>query len=154
MKRISLLLAALLIMGGMAMAQGARKGGRSIDPKKRAEHMTECMAKQYSLNDTQKKKLLEVNTAFVQKMGEFGKMKPKMRRGKKGQCQATDSCTCKKDREIAPRMSKEDRAKMRQEMKTSRESYEAGLKKILTNEQYAAYTKDRSEREQKRKGGK
>ena len=59
-------------------------------------------------------------------------MKPEMRQGKKGQSQATDSCTCKQDRRKAPRMSKEDREKMRQEMKASRESYEAGLKKIMT----------------------
>ena len=127
MKRISFLLAALLMMGGMVMAQGPRRGGQDMDPKTRAERMTERMAKEYSLNETQKKELLEVNMAFVQKMGE--------RPGK------------------APRMSKEDREKMRQEMKASRESYEAGLKKIMTKDQYAAYTKKQAEREQRRGGG-
>ena len=116
--------------------------------------MTERMAKEYSLNETQKKELLEVNMAFVQKMGERpGRMKPEMRQGKKGQSQATDSCTCKQDRRKAPRMSKEDREKMRQKMKASRESYEAGLKKIMTKDQYAAYTKKQAEREQRRGGG-
>ena len=147
MKRISFLLAALLMMGGMVMAQGPRRGGQDMDPKTRAERMTERMAKEYSLNETQKKELLEVNMAFVQKMGERpGRMKPEMR-------QATDSCTCKQDRRKAPRMSKEDREKMRQEMKASRESYEAGLKKIMTKDQYAAYTKKQAEREQRRGGG-
>ena len=70
MKRISFLLAALLMMGGMVMAQGPRRGGQDMDPKTRAERMTERMAKEYSLNETQKKELLEVNMAFVQKMGE------------------------------------------------------------------------------------
>ena len=154
MKRISFLLAALLMMGGMVMAQGPRRGGQDMDPKTRAERMTERMAKEYSLNETQKKELLEVNKAFVQKMGERpGRMKPEMRQGKKGQSQATDSCTCKQDRRKAPRMSKEDREKMRQEMKASRESYEAGLKKIMTKDQYAAYTKKQAEREQRRGGG-
>ena len=149
MKRISFLLAALLMMGGMVMAQGPRRGGQDMDPKTRAERMTERMAKEYSLNETQKKELLEVNMAFVQKMGERpGRMKPEMRQGKKGQSQATDSCTCKQDRRKAPRMSK-----MRQEMKASRESYEAGLKKIMTKDQYAAYTKKQAEREQRRGGG-
>ena len=144
MKRISFLLAALLMMGGMVMAQGPRRGGQDMDPKTRAERMTERMAKE----------LLEVNMAFVQKMGERpGRMKPEMRQGKKGQSQATDSCTCKQDRRKAPRMSKEDREKMRQEMKASRESYEAGLKKIMTKDQYAAYTKKQAEREQRRGGG-
>ena len=133
MKRISFLLAALLMMGGMVMAQGPRRGGQDMDPKTRAERMTERMAKEYSLNETQKKELLEVNMAFVQKMGERpGRMKPEMRQGKK---------------------SKEDREKMRQEMKASRESYEAGLKKIMTKDQYAAYTKKQAEREQRRGGG-
>ena len=143
MKRISFLLAALLMMGGMVMAQGPRRGGQDMDPKTRAERMTERMAKEYSLNETQKKELLEVNMAFVQKMGERpGRMKPEMRQGKKGQSQATDSCTCKQDRRKAPRMSKEDREKMRQE---------AGLKKIMTKDQYAAYTKKQAEREQSRR---
>ena len=79
MKRISFLLAALLMMGGMVMAQGPRRGGQDMDPKTRAERMTERMAKEYSLNETQKKELLEVNMAFVQKMGERpGRMKPEM----------------------------------------------------------------------------
>ena len=46
MKRISFLLAALLMMGGMAMAQGPRRGGQDMDPKTRAERMTERMAKE------------------------------------------------------------------------------------------------------------
>ena len=33
MKRISFLLAALLMMGGMVMAQGPRRGGQDMDPK-------------------------------------------------------------------------------------------------------------------------
>ena len=78
MKRISFLLAALLMMGGMVMAQGPRRGGQDMDPKTRAERMTERMAKEYSLNETQKKELLEVNMAFVQKMGE----RPGRRRGR------------------------------------------------------------------------
>ena len=49
MKRISFLLAALLMMGGMVMAQGPRRGGQDMDPKTRAERMTERMAKEYSL---------------------------------------------------------------------------------------------------------
>ena len=36
MKRISFLLAALLMMGGMVMAQGPRRGGQDMDPKTRA----------------------------------------------------------------------------------------------------------------------
>lgn len=155
MKRISFLLVALLMVGGMAMAQGPRRGGQNMDPKERAERMTERMAKEYSLNETQKKQLLEANMALMEKMGTRpGKMKPEMRQGKEGQSQATDSCTCKQDKRKAPRMSKEDREKMRQEMKASREVYDASLKKIMTKEQYEAYTKQKAERGPKRGGRK
>ena len=156
MKRIVFWMVALLLMSGVAMAQGNRQGGRQqMDPKTRAERMTERMVKEYSLNETQKKQLLEANMALMEKMGTRpGKMKPEMRQGKEGQSQATDSCTCKQDKRKAPRMSKEDREKMRQEMKASREAYDASLKKIMTKEQYEAYTKQKAERGPKRGGRK
>lgn len=112
MKRISFLMIALLLVGGMAMAQAPRKGDkRKVDPKERAERMTERMAKEFSLTDAQKKELLTANMALVEK----------------------------------------DCEKMRQEMKASREAYDGQLKKILTKEQYAAYTKKQAEREQRRR---
>lgn len=59
---------ALLLMGSVTMAQGHRKGGnRKVDPKERAERMTERMAKELSLNDAQKKELLDANKAFIEK---------------------------------------------------------------------------------------
>lgn len=66
MKRISFLVVVLFLMGGMAMAQGQRKG-KQADPKVQAERMTERMAKEYLLNDKQKKELLETNLALVEK---------------------------------------------------------------------------------------
>ena len=82
MKRISFLLVALLMVGGMAMAQGPRRGGQNMDPKERAERMTERMAKEYSLNETQKKQLLEANMALMEKMGTRPRMKKtEMRQG-------------------------------------------------------------------------
>ena len=50
MKRIVFWMVALLLMSGVAMAQGNRQGGRQqMDPKTRAERMTERMVKEYSL---------------------------------------------------------------------------------------------------------
>ena len=55
MKRIVFWMVALLLMSGVAMAQGNRQGGRQqMDPKTRAERMTERMVKEYSLNEDQK----------------------------------------------------------------------------------------------------
>ena len=62
MKRIVFWMVALLLMSGVAMAQGNRQGGRQqMDPKTRAERMTERMVKEYSLNEDQKQQLQDVN---------------------------------------------------------------------------------------------
>ena len=69
MKRIVFWMVALLLMSGVAMAQGNRQGGRQqMDPKTRAQRMTERMVKEYSLNEDQKQQLLDVNLAWVEKM--------------------------------------------------------------------------------------
>ena len=133
MKRISFLLAALLMMGGMVMAQGPRRGGQDMDPKTRAERMTERMAKEYSLNEDQKQQLQEVNLAWVQKM-------------------AANQGGRSKDNKAA-KMTKEEREKKMAEMKKSREDYDAQLKKIMTKEQYDSYVKKQAEREKQMKEG-
>lgn len=156
MKRISLLMVALLMIGGLAMAQGQRKGDdKRMDPKARAERMTERMVKEYSLNDTQQKQLLEVNLAMVEKTGSRSEgMKSGVKQGKKDKCtQVTDSCCSKKEGKKAPKMTKEDREKMRSEANASREAYDVQLKKIMTKEQYNAYTQKQAERQQKMKEG-
>ena len=106
-----------------------------MTPKERAEQMTERMVKEYSLNDTQKKQLFEVNLAQCEKMGDRASMRPQ-RDGKK-----------------APEMTKEEREKMRAEMKANSEAYNAQLQKIMTKDQYASYTKKQAEREQRMKDG-
>lgn len=100
-----------MLMGGLAMAQRLHKGDRrEVTPQERAERMTERMAKEYALNDEQKKELLSANKALAEKG---------------------------------------DREKMRQEFKASREAYEAQLKKIMTEDQYAAYAKKQAERQKR-----
>ncbi|HPW71523.1 MAG TPA: DUF4890 domain-containing protein [Bacteroides graminisolvens] len=118
MKKIGFLIVALLLTGGMAMAQGPRNG-KKMDPKERAERMTERMAKEYSLNEAQKKDLLEANMAFTEKMANRAEDK------------------------------KAEREELRKEMQNNRDAYDAKLKKILTEEQYAAYSKNQAERQKK-----
>lgn len=156
MKRISFLMVALLLMGGMAIAQESRRGGdKNMDSKARAEHMTERMAKEYSLNDTQKKQLLEANMAMFGKMGErTDAAKSGIRQGRKDKgTQVTDSCCSKKEGKKAKKVAKEDHEKMRSEMKAYRETYDAQLKKIMTKEQYDTYIKKQTERQQKMNDG-
>lgn len=149
MKRISFLMFALMLMGGVMMAQGSRRGGdKAIDPKVRAEKMTERMVKEYSLTDAQKTKLYEANLVMLGKM-ENGRSFDRMRADKKAQ--KADSCCTQKDRKDQPKITKEDREKMHKNMKESREDYDAQLKKIFTKEQYEAYTKKQEERRQNSK---
>lgn len=169
MKRISLLMIVALLMGGMAMAQQNRRDDRKFDPKVRAERMTERMVKEYSLNDTQKKQLQEANLALVEKTGD----RPMHRRGdmRKGKNES-DSCCCakaghRKDAKVnkkdgkRPQLTDEQRAQMkagmekqREEMKAARSAYDAQLQKIMTKEQYAAYTKNMKERKEQGASGK
>ena len=128
MKRIVFLMVTLFLMGSVVMAQGQRGEHKKMTPKERAEQMTERMVKEYSLNDTQKKQLFEVNLAQCEKMGDRASMRPQ-RDGKK-----------------APE-------KMRAEMKANSEAYNAQLQKIMTKDQYASYTKKQAEREQRMKDG-
>lgn len=100
------------------MAQGMRNG-KKMDPKERAEKMTERMAKEYSLNEAQKKDLLEANMALTEKMANRAEDK------------------------------KAEREELRKEMQNNRDAYDAKLKKILTEEQYAAYSKNQAERQKK-----
>ena len=124
MKRIVFWMVALLLMSGVAMAQGNRQGGRQqMDPKTRAQRMTERMVKEYSLNEDQKQQLLDAN---------------------QGRHSKDDK---------AARMTKEEREKKAAEMKKSREDYDAQLKKILTKEQYDSYVKKQAEREKQMKEG-
>ncbi len=168
-----MILIAIFTLGGVAMANEGDKTKKNFDPKVRAEKMTERMVKEYDLNDTQKQQLLEVNQAFAEKMGErpLGH-----RHGKKDQpAQVTDAEKNGKDagvnpenrekkqkdvarsdrdgkrnRAEAPKLSAEQREKLRAEMKQSREEYNTQLQKILNADQYQAYARKQAEREQKR----
>lgn len=66
----TLMLVAAFTFGGIAMADEVNQEKRTIDPKARAEKMTERMVKEYDLNDMQKKQLLDLNQAFAEKLGD------------------------------------------------------------------------------------
>lgn len=173
MKRIVLMLVATFLMGGMVMAQHARRSDKMPDPKVRAERMTERMVKEYSLNDTQKKQMLEANLALVERMGDMPmRRRPDMKKGKMD----CDSCCCAKadkhhakadkhhkrngkaDKKEGRRtqMTDEQRAqkkaemeKKHEEMQTARTTYDAQIQKIMTKDQYAAYSKKMQDRKAK-----
>lgn len=148
MKRIAFLMVALLMMGGItAMAQGHRGDHKRMTPQERAEKMTERMVKEYSLNDTQKAQLLQLNLAQCEKMD--GRMSMHSKKAMKKDMKKDG----KKNRKEAPKMTQEEREKMRAEMKAAKENYNVQLQKIMTPDQYASYLKKQSEREQRMKEG-
>lgn len=69
MKKIGLMLTALCMVCGVAMAQGPGRD-RNVDPKQRAQQMTERMEKDYALTDAQKEKVQALNLDLSQKMSE------------------------------------------------------------------------------------
>ena len=161
MKRIAFLMIALFMIGGVVMAQGQRGEHKKMTPAERAEKMTERMVKEYSLNDAQKKQLLEVNLARCEKMDARMSMRPDVN-GKKDGKKAPPMTSLFLSYEASGMQSsvdyswtptEEEREKMRAEMKNANDEYNAQLQKIMTEEQYASYTKKQSEREQRMKEG-
>lgn len=169
MKRLSFLMITMLMSVSLVMAQGGRRGGeRNVDPKARAERMTENMAKEYSLNDSQKKQVLEANLALMETMGqrpvptakaENKKEKPKTECKCKDENKKCENCKeAKKGKKTkaakltkSSKVSKEDREARHNAMKEARSAYDAKLKQIMTQEQYDSYTKKQAERQAKAK---
>ncbi|NDV60746.1 DUF4890 domain-containing protein [Bacteroides sp. 519] len=145
MKRISFLMIALLMTIGMAMAQDVQRGQRKqIDPKARAEKRTERMVTEYGLNDAQKAKLLELNVAMAEKMGD----RPGPRHHKKHDMRKEGP---RKENAQKPEVNKEDREKRMAEMKQQHENYQSQLKEIFTAEQYQKFEANQTKRQEKMK---
>ena len=125
MKKFNLFLMAILLMGGVAMAQGPKRGDKKDGtPEVRAQHMTDRMVKEFSLNEKQAKELQAANLEFAKQM-----------QTKKEQAKA-------------------EKKQKREEMKAMRDARETQLKQILTEDQYTAYQKKQAEHEKgmKKKG--
>ena len=129
----------LLVTAGMAMAQGqGPRGGKGEkqDPKVQAERRTERMAKELSLNDTQKQQVLELNLAQAQQRAE---------------CKPTTPPT---EGEKPAKPTAEEREKFSKEREAQCAAYDAKLKTILTPEQYTKFTEQKASCDKKGKGGK
>lgn len=160
MKKVCILLVAILAVSSPLLAQhGGRGGHEQMNPQERSQRMTERMAKEYALTDQQKSELLALNLAWAEKMeANRGDRKPemrpdqkepkrdkkKMKQGKKGKdCQADNNCCPRKEKQKNKQVSQrgsEEREKRGEAMRASRDEYNAQVKKIMTQEQYEAYT--------------
>ncbi len=121
MKRIFMtIVAATLVMAAMAQRQN-RPEHRPMNPKEMVEHQTNRMAEQLGLTAEQKAKVFDLNV-------EFNKNMPKRNRGE--------------------RPTEGEISQQRQNMEKALADYEAGLKKVLTEEQFNKYAEMRKQQRQ------
>lgn len=122
------------------MAQD-NNGRKKLDKSEIIQKRTDRMVEKYGLDEKQAKDLLELNTQYADKMfmgGRVGPMKG-MRRDR-----AKDSVLVKE------RPSKEQIEAMMKTMNETREAYNNGLKKIMTDDQFSKYEEDQKKMMQRR----
>jgi len=144
-KVIALALASALI-ATTATAQDdsqKREKGRDFDPTEMVQKQTERMAEEYGLDEKQTAKLLELNKEYAGKMQPMGRP-PRMKPPQDGGGE-----------QMAPPMeqerpTKEQAEEMRKKMMEDRNAYNAKLKEIMTDEQYAKYEKQQKARRDRR----
>mgnify|MGYP002626536051 FL=1 len=136
---------ALMILLGVsvcAQAQDNKQERKRPDKKEMISMRTDRMAERYGLNEAQKAKLQELNTLYADSMAFGGQrgMRPMRERVQKQD-------EGKKDNQIKPfeRPSREEMQAMREKSAATQKAYEAEVKKIMTEEQFAKYTEDRNQ---------
>lgn len=142
MKKVILFFAIMLTISAACNAQESESKRKMPSPEQMAQRMTDRMASQYGLNDSQKTALLEVNKKYSATMPRPHRGGPRGR----GMNQ-TDGQTGASQQVARP--SKEEMSKRREDMKKNMEAYNTEIKKIFTDEQYKKYTTDQQNRRQK-----
>lgn len=146
MKKMMMLIAAMMLTASTISAQSSESNQQARpDRTEMIKSRTDRVVKQLGLNDTQAKQLLDLNTAFADKlpgMGGRGMARGGQRGGRNNDSQAP--------RERPSREQMEARMK---EMQANMEAYNTELKKILTEEQYAKYQEAQKQRMQRRGQG-
>lgn len=148
MKRLNLFLIAVMLIGGIAFAQGRPgKKQHKVTPVERAEKMTDRMAKELSLNEQQKSQVNAINLAFLKEVQECKKDKKAL----EGVCNSKNSERLSKEsRADLKKVQRNESKKMKEYMKAARNSRDMKLKEVLTKEQYALYQKNKEEQRAKK----
>lgn len=137
MKKVLLTMVALLSMTTM-MAQNDEQGERKAPKQLTPEEMTEKMAKDFSLTDEQKTKVLALNKEYqdIHQAHRGPRMGGPRPEGKKadGETGASEQ----KQRPERPQLTEEQRAEMQKQMERRRE-YDTKMKDILNANQYEKY---------------
>ena len=145
-KVLCLTIAALaLTLGAYAQENGQRQRGERPDEATMVKMRTERMVKELGLDATQEAKLLELNQKYPHiMMGPGGPGGP----GRDGHGGPGMGRPPKDDNNGDK--SREDRMK---EIQAEREAYDAGLKEILTEDQYKTWQENRDKHPQGRPQG-
>ena len=148
MKQMIMTLLAAVMVSTAAVAQDKDCNKPSEDNNRKQEmvkHRTDKMVEDYQLNDKQAKKLLELNTAYADKMRppHHGHHGPHGMRGQRPEPPKGDM------RGERPEPPKGDRQDRRKEMMETMKAYDAELQKIMTTEQYEKYKADMQQRHEK-----
>lgn len=142
MKKFVLTMIAALAMTA-AMAQTSDNKERKAPKQMTPEEMTERMTKELKLDEAQKSKVLDLNTAYKDVLG-----RPGMGRGPRGphpdgESSASAQAPEAKQQGEHPKrreLTEEQKAKMKEVME-QRKAYNEKLKQILTEEQWKTYQK-------------
>lgn len=152
MKKLFMIAVVAVAFSSSAMAQEDNREVRRMDPNEMIKRRTEMMAERYGFDDAQKTKLLELNTKYADTMPMRPGGGPGHRMGRppvdnnQGAQQGQNAPDARQGQRGGrgpghggPRF---DPEKMKE--------YEAGLKEIMTPEQFEKYEADRQERLQRR----
>ena len=148
MKQMIMTLLAAVMVSTAAVAQDKDCNKPSEDNNRKQEmvkHRTDKMVEDYQLNDKQAKKLLELNTAYADKMRppHHGHHGP---HGMRGQRPEPPKGDMRGERPEPPKGERQDR---RKEMAETMKAYDAELQKIMTTEQYEKYKADMQQRHER-----
>lgn len=158
MKKMMMAIAAMMVISTASMAQDnneKKQAPRKMDRTEMVKHRTDRMVKEYGLDEAQAQKLLELNTAYADKMPRMGGQRPGGPRpqGQSDVKQKVDGTTGATAQQPAERPSKEQMEARRAEMMKNTEAYHAELKKILTDEQYNKFIENQKNRQQRSRDG-
>ena len=156
-----MMMAAAVLMGTTAMAQGNNGQRPQFDRTEMIKQRTDQMVEKYKLNETQAKQLLELNTKNADLMGRgmgMGRMGGQggRRGGGQGAPQMGGGQGAPQMGGGGFQMTDEMRAQfeeMRKQREENQKKYDAELEKILTPEQFKSYQEDqKQQREQRGRG--
>lgn len=154
MKKSILAIFAIVTLSTSVMAQSENAPAPQnpqMDQTEMIKNQTDRMVKEYGLNETQAAQLQELNKNFADKMPRMRGPRPGGQRGGNGQrgggMRPRNNDNGATAQGQAPeRPSREQMEARMKEMRENMEAYEAGLKKIMTEEQFAKYQESRRNR--------